>query len=216
VDEKIKHQGWYCLGTTKLLAYVGMVGQWSNKSMSNNTIYHRWKNEHDDKGKKWPKGMFQNDDLAIDGDKAKIHTCTISSAITNKEMESRNPPLLNRNKSQYRLISMIEDALIFLPAQEHRIDEGSLYERNRGSLYQRNKNLDFINSNKGGKPIVIKEKKAMINNQSFNTFPKDQWYLSGDFNIKCKGKIPSQLSSFFSNGVHVNTFMNKLSKDKIR
>ena len=209
-NEFIEHQGWYCLGTSELLSYVGMVGNWNHtdNKMFENTIWIRWTIDqgyvegHDVEDKKWPKGLFQNDKLKIDGDMAKVHTCTIASVKPNQKMKSENPPIYNRNWSQHKLITMVEDALIFLPASEYRIEPGR--------LYQKNKNGSFIRKNSGGKPIVIKDKKAMINASSYDTFPKNRWYLSGDFNIKCSGDMPSQLSSIFGNGIHVKSVINNL------
>ena len=209
-----KHQGWYCLGTSGLLSYVGMVGTWNyqNDEMYNNTIWLRWTDEsqykgHDVEDKKWPKGLFQNDNLKIDGDKAKVHTCTIASVNPNKEMKSKNPPIYNRNWSQHKLIRMVEDALIFLPAQDYRITPGTLYVK---------RNDSFINKKSGGKPIKIKNKKAMINAQSVGTFPRTYWYLGGDFNIKCIGKMPSQLSSIFGGGIHVKSVIEQLQPRNLR
>jgi len=214
-NELIEHQGWYCLGTSELLSYVGMVGNWRKKDdeMANYTIWLRWTDEslfkgHDVVGKKWPKGLFQNDNLKIGGTVAKVHTCTIASVKPNPKMKSKNPPIYNRNWSQYKLITMVEDALIFLPASEYRIEPGTLYQKDKNDL--------FISENSGGKPIVIKNKKAMINAKSFDTFPSTRWYLGGDFNIKCSGDMPSQLSSIFGNGIHVKSVIDNLQPTKLR
>jgi len=214
-NELIEHQGWYCLGTSELLSYVGMVGNWNKKDdeMANYTIWLRWTDDslfkgHDVVGIKWPKGLFQNDKLKIDGAMAKVHTCTIASVKPNPKMKSKNPPIYNRNWSQHKLITMVEDALIFLPASEYRIEPGR--------LYQKNKNDSFISENSGGKPIVIKNKKAMINAKSFDTFPSTRWYLGGDFNIKCSGDMPSQLSSIFGNGIHVKSVIDNLQPTKLK
>ena len=210
-----EHQGWYCLGTSELLSYVGMVGEWNfeKDEMYTNTIWLRWTDEsqykgHDAEDKKWPKGLLKNDQLKIGGAMAKVHTCTIASVNPNKEMKSRNPPVYNRNWSQHRLIAMVEDALIFLPAQNHRITPGRLYLKNSKD--------SFINKNSGGKPITIKNKKAMINAQSFGTFPRSRWYLGGDFNIKCSGVIPSQLDSIFGGGIHVKSVIDNLPSRHLR
>jgi len=213
-NDMIKHQGWYCLGTSELLSYVGMVGNWNSKDneMYNNTIWLRWTDEslhkgHDVEGKKWPKGLFRNDKLEIDGDKGKVHTCTIATVNPNKKMKSKNPPIYNRNWSQHKLISMVEDALIFLPALNYRIEPGTLYLK---------RNNSFIMKNSGGKPIVIKDRKSMINGISFKRFPKDRWYLSGDFNIKCNGFIPSQLMDIFGDGIHVKSVIDNLQSSQLK
>ena len=139
---------------------------------------------------------------------AKVHTCTIASVNPNKEMKSKNPPIYNRNWSQHKLIRMVEDALIFLPAQEYRITPRR--------LYQKNKNDSFIKKNSGGKPITIKNKKAMINAKQWKTFPRNRWYIRGDFNIKCSGEMPSQLSSIFGGGIHVKSVIDNLSSRHLR
>ncbi len=220
-DELIMaNQGWYCLGTTDLIGYIGMVGKWRSGEHTKNTISARWfvdtgnRKGHDCLGKKWPKGLYSENKVRINKEIAKISTATVVKARPRKTGRWKNtnlPPLYNRGKRQAGFIDRIENLLIFLPAQDYRIETG----KNKDRFYKK-RGKSWIGGVGNPSPIAINNSKAMINQREYDSFPEGGWYSSGKFNVKCVGDVPRQLSEIFDPGINVKKLINSLDSSKLK
>ena len=224
-EKKMSSQGWYCLGSTNNIGYIGLVGRvWSpseknkkkgkkkkpRRRQSRSTFITRW-NEHDSeemKDAKFPNGYFKTDKIKINNKAARLHTASIVAARNKSTETNRWKPLLfDRGVKQAEMIERIESFIIYYAAQRYKDLKKPRDETKR---FYMQKGRGWEGGRDNPKPYKFPSQKTMVNSQSLT--PPSTMIFGGDFNIKFSGNMPNDLKKIFSKGVYVKDALNPKKK----
>jgi hypothetical protein len=207
-EKQMSSQGWYCLGSTNNIGYIGLVGGiWKENTQSKNTIRKRWNYEHDKDDLKFPKGFFKLDKIKIKNRPAHLHTASIVAARRHsRQKEKWKPRLYNTGPTQARMIERIEAFIIYHTAKWHK----DMPKEKTKKFYIRSGN-GWKGGKNNPKPYKFPSTKTMVNYTSVGE-PPSKTILSGDFNIIFSGDMPEDLKKIFSKGVYVKDELNPKKK----
>lgn len=217
-EKKMSSQGWYCLGSTNNIGYIGLVGQVtskdtkkkgkkkkSRKKQSGSTFVTRWKAHDSEKliDAKFPRKFFETDKIKIKNNPARLHTASIVAA-RNKSTKKWERRLFNRGIRQAEMIENIESFIIYYAAQRYK---DLTKPRKETKRFYMQKGRGWENGKDNPKPYKFPSRRTMVNDRSCGNPPSKMMY-DGDFNIKFSGNMPDDLKEIFSKGVYVKDVLD--------
>jgi len=190
-------QGWYILGTTKNVGYVGIVGdKYKRRQARNATFVTRWES-HNQEGKKFPKRFMAGKSVKIKTNIARLHTCSVSVA---KNRSTRMPPLNQRGLRQVSLIKSVEAIIVSALAKKNHD------KKKKPTSFYKKSGKRWLGGKLNPTPVDFTGSKTLINDKLLG--PPSKLIYSGEFNVKLRGTLPNNVSDEFQNGVYAKSLMD--------
>ena len=195
-ENRTDDQGWYVLGSTKYVGYIGIVGDVRNGVQAQGaTFVSRWE-AHDAEGKKFPKKFMKNNRVKIKNQNATLHTCSVKVA---KERSSPMPPLIRRGANQAKLIKSVEKVIVSALAKRY-------HDKNKKpTSFYKKRGTRWVGGKQDPDPVDFSGSKTLINVELLG--PPENLMYSGDFNVRIQGTTPLALSKEFDNGIYAKDLM---------
>ena len=195
-ENRADDQGWYVLGSSKYVGYVGIVGDIRNGVQARDaTFVTRWV-AHNQEGKKFPKKFMKNNRVKIKNQKATLHTCSVRVA---KQCSTQMPPLIRRGANQARLIKSVEKVIVSALAKKYHDT------KKKPTSFYKKRGSRWVGGKQNPDPVDFSGSKTIINGELLG--PPENLIYSGEFNVKIRGIIPSTLSEELGNGIYAKDLM---------
>lgn len=195
-ENRTDDQGWYVLGSSTYVGYVGIVGDVRNGVQAKDaTFVTRWV-AHNQEGKKFPKKFMKNNRVKIKNQKATLHTCSVRVA---NQRSTQMPPLIRRGANQARLIKSVEKVIVSALAKKYHDN------KKKPTSFYKKRGTGWVGGKQNPDPVDFSGSKTLINDQLLG--PPENLMYSGEFNVRIRGTNPSTLSKEFGNGIYAKDLM---------
>jgi len=189
-------QGWYVLGSSRYVGYVGIVGDVRHGVQAKDASFvSRWV-AHNQEEKKFPKKFMKNNRVKIKNQKATLHTCSVRVAA---QRSTQMPPLIRRGATQAKLIKSVEKVIVSALAKKYHD------KKKKPTSFYKKRGSRWVGGKQNPDPVDFSGSKTMINAELLG--PPENLIYSGEFNVKIRGITPSTLSGELGNGIYAKDLM---------